>query len=329
MTECQVRFGDGLRLTIGTRKSSLGFPGRHPHPPCPAHCRQVDLGAKPRVRILVESMATEQELTIRSFETESDYDACIALQRETWGDDFRELVPPAVLMIAQKMGGVAAGAFDRKNRLVGFVFGITGLKDGRPAHWSHMLAVTERLRSAGIGQRLKFFQRDYLRRLGVETMFWTYDPLVSRNAHLNLNRLGARITEYVDDMYGHHPVGKMDSVIGSDRFIVEWALQEETKVADEDALARAAVDAPVVALTEHADLGTDAAPLPRANTVRIEIPFDIQELKQREPGIARQWRVLTRRAFHHYLARGYTVQGLQRDSPSNRCFYLLSYPTAP
>ena len=82
------------------------------------------------------------ELIVRAFSLEADYEACVALQLATWGRHFRELVPPALLKVTQKVGGIAAGAFDhRDNSMVGFVFGLTGLQDGEPIHWSHMLAV--------------------------------------------------------------------------------------------------------------------------------------------------------------------------------------------
>ncbi len=90
-------------------------------------------------------------LTIRPLENERDFESCLALQRETWGEDCHELVPPTMLMVSQKVGGIAAGAFDQNGRLVGFVYGLTGLREGRPAHWSHMLAVTETLSSRFTG----------------------------------------------------------------------------------------------------------------------------------------------------------------------------------
>ncbi len=240
---------------------------------------------------------------IRDLATEADFEAAVALQRETWGDDFRELVPPAMLKVSQMVGGIAAGAFDQSGRLVGFVYGLTGLRDGTPAHWSHMLAVTASLRDRGIGRRLKHYQQSRLLALGVERMYWTYDPLVARNAHLNLNRLGARVVEYVPDMYGQSPHSTTDSVIGSDRFVVAWNLQEKTP-------RPSPVHPPGVTLT-LTDSVVEA--LPTAPSVWLEVPEDIQALKQRDPDAARSWRMFTRRIFQHYLASGYEVRGFVRD----------------
>ncbi len=108
--------------------------------------------------------------TIRSLATTDEYRACVELQRETWGAHFVDCVPPAVLQISQKVGGVVAGAFDPSNQLVGFVYGIAGWREGRPCHWSHMLAVREQCRDKGIGKALKDFQRDELLRRGIRVM---------------------------------------------------------------------------------------------------------------------------------------------------------------
>ena len=76
--------------------------------------------------------------------------------------------------------------------MLGFVFGMTGVQDGRLVHWSDLLAVRPEARDRGLGRRLKLYQRSLVAELGVTRMLWTYDPLVARNAHLNLNALGAR-----------------------------------------------------------------------------------------------------------------------------------------
>src|SRR5204863_77835 len=101
-------------------------------------------------------------MTLRNLDRWRDFEACVELQRDTWGRDFSACVPAAVLMVAQRVGGVTAGAFDAEGRLQGFIFGLTGYSGGRPMHWSHMLAVRERARDAGLGIRLKLYQRELL-----------------------------------------------------------------------------------------------------------------------------------------------------------------------
>lgn len=249
----------------------------------------------------------------RELVSHEDRGRCVALQRVTWGDDFRELVPPALLLVAQKLSGVLLGAFDPGGELVGFVFGLTGLRDGEPTHWSHMLAVRQDLCDHGIGQHLKQLQRTRVAALGVRRIQWTFDPLVARNAHLNLNGLGVRVLEYVEGMYGESPASIMDSVIGTDRLMVEWPTGEEGSPSAPPALPSVA---PVVS-----SAGIGALPdLVDAPVVLVEVPPDIQSLKREAPKTAVAWRKSTRRAFTHYLALGYEVSGFVRG------FYLLQRP---
>lgn len=244
-------------------------------------------------------MARPVPVRIRPLERERDREQCLALQRRTWGSDFRELVPPAILAIAERMGGVAAGAFDARGRLAGFVFGVTGVFEGRLAHWSHMMAVAPAFRDQGIGRRLKRYQRERLRRLGVEVVLWTFDPLIARNAHLNINRLGVRVREYRRSVYGRTAHSTTDTVIGSDRFVVEWPIRPG-RGARRPPLGASDRTAPLV------DLATRR--FPDAPTVRIAIPRDVQRLKLHAPREAKAWRRITRRAFEYYFARGYTVE---------------------
>src|SRR5687767_15561041 len=94
-------------------------------------------------------------ITLRRVSGLREYQECLAIQEETWGSGFREIVPPVILMVAQKLGGVCAGAFAPGGRMLGFVFGMTGPRDGRLVHWSDMLAVRAEARGGHIGQDRK------------------------------------------------------------------------------------------------------------------------------------------------------------------------------
>src|SRR5205085_11522647 len=139
---------------------------------------------------------------VRPLRTLEELHACVELQRETWGNEFTDVVPASILKVSQRVGGVAAGAFNEQNRLLGFVYGLTGIENGRIVHWSDMLAVRPEARNLGLGRRLKEFQRRAVQKLGGVVIYWTYDPLVARNAHLNFNVFGVCIAEYVENMYG-------------------------------------------------------------------------------------------------------------------------------
>lgn len=254
-------------------------------------------------------------LVIRPLASHEDFVACVALQRMTWGEDFRDVVQPSLLMVAQKVGGVAAGAFGPDGVLWGFVFGLTGVEAGRPVHWSHMLAVRPEMRDCGVGRRLKEFQRAWLRERQVSRVYWTFDPLVARNAHLNLNRLGAEVMEFVPNMYGPETGSPLHAGLGTDRLLVAWQLDGPSGPAVSERPPR------------PADSGLRAGS--EAGAVRIEIPSDIQALKEVDPASAIEWRNAVRAAFAAHLVGGWRVLGLDRDVESGRCAYVLARSAAP
>lgn len=268
-------------------------------------------------------MATPADLTFRPLSSLPDYEACIELQRVTWGRDFSDVVPLSILKIVQKVGGIAAGAFAPDGRMLGFVFGVTGFRNGRPLHWSHMLAVDPQARNLGLGTRLKLYQRDLLVESGVEEMQWTYDPLEARNAHVNFNHLGVEVAEYVEDMYEGELGSDLARGIGTDRFIVSWKVRSERALrvlAGERPDARRFRDAPVV------NSGGATGELPAGDLARVEVPGDIQTLKGERPEEALAWRLSTRRAFGESLARGWRVEVFYRDPADGRCFYGVGKP---
>lgn len=260
------------------------------------------------------------EFQIRPLATHADFRACVALQKSTWGEGFSELVPPAILMVAGRLGGVVAGAFAPDGRLLGFVFGITGWESGRAVHWSDMLAVVPEARNRGVGRALKLHQRDELLARGVETVYWTFDPLEARNAHVNFARLGVTAHEYHPDLYGATD-SPLHAGIGTDRLVAVWELAS-SRVAD-----RIAGRRPAPSVSELSDVPRVLAARPtrglvapvvhreesRPPRVRISVPASIQEIKDRSPDLARAWRDATREAFLAFLDQGYRVVELVRD----------------
>ncbi|HEX8848564.1 MAG TPA: hypothetical protein VF761_03435, partial [Gemmatimonadaceae bacterium] len=166
----------------------------------------------------------------------------------------------------------------------------------------------------GVGRRLKEFQREAARASGAETMYWSYDPLVARNAHLNFNRLGVRLDEYVEDMYGASE-SELHRGLGTDRFIVAWPLTAgaggQRSATAGDAVPDAWRLAPVVA--ENLEASSARPPV-----LRVEIPSDIVKVRDERPEEAAAWRASTRRAFQWAIANGYEVArflpGEQRGS---------------
>lgn len=263
------------------------------------------------------------DIVIRPLSSAEELAQGVAIQRHTWGSEFTEVVPATILQICQKVGGVAAGAFDAQQRMLGFVFGLTGVHHGRLAHWSHMLAVEPEARGLGLGKRLKLYQRDRLLERGVVEVRWTFDPLVAQNANLNLNALGADIERYVPDMYGGDTGSDLHSGLGTDRLVALWMIADHRvaqKVAGQaPGLTPALASAPIV--NPGAAAGRD---FPDEPAVRIEVPADIQVVKAESLEAGRAWRATTRRAFLWYLERGYRVAGFVSGEPKGRCFYVVA-----
>jgi predicted GNAT superfamily acetyltransferase len=185
--------------------------------------------------------------------------------------------------------------------MLGFVFGVTGLRHGRLVHWSDMLAVRPEARGHHLGEQLKDHQRAHCRALGIETILWTYDPLVARNAHLNLSRMGARVDEFVVAMYGEGTNSPLQGNMPTDRFIVSWAV-DPARVAP--ALGPLPDVLPLVVDDDAKELPLVAEP-----RVGVRVPHDITRLAAQDLAAAKRWRAATRRAFSHYLTAGYRVAG--------------------
>lgn len=252
----------------------------------------------------VRDPAPAAPVEIRPVRARAEYDACVDLQRETWGRGFSEVVPVSMMQITAKMSGVVTGAFGPAGELLGLVYGVTGMRRGELAHWSHMLAVRPEVRNQGIGRRLKLAQRQELHATGVGTMYWTYDPLVARNAHLNLNLLGATVDEFVPDMYGDS-----DSELhqlGTDRFIVKWDLREDSEVTAEARVPEAAPSRPESRAVVRPG---ESEPLLKEDVdiVEVLIPKDIETVEARCFDEAVAWRRSTRRAFSRLLSGPYDI----------------------
>jgi predicted GNAT superfamily acetyltransferase len=263
-------------------------------------------------------------VTIRPLTTQHDLRRCLELQHETWGKNFTEAVAPSILKISQRLGGVTAGAFNENDELLGFVFGLTGIENGKVVHWSDMLAVRESARGLGVGTALKEWQRNRARDVGATVIYWTYDPLVARNGYINLMKLESELTEYVEDMYGESD-SDLHRGLGTDRFVVAWPVDEAPARRDSrrarrrHALARAS-NAPVI------NDGRDAAVAAidgQAEAIAIAVPGDILEIQNRSTEEAAAWRRSTRAAFQKALAAGYEAVAIDAKAGEPLARYIL------
>ena len=141
------------------------------------------------------------DIVIRKCESLDEFHRCVDLQRAIWGEADLEVEPATLFVVAAHTGGEVLGAFDG-NRLVGFTLAVVGLQGGVPYLHSHMTGVHSEYRDRGVGRILKLFQRTEALGRGIRLVQWTFDPLELRNAHFNLNKLGAICRKYCPNLYG-------------------------------------------------------------------------------------------------------------------------------
>lgn len=281
------------------------------------------------------------------------------IQRRVWLGSETEVVPAHIIVAIVKYGGVLIGAYIENGGIeqcIGFVFGFPGFystPDGpRPMHCSDMLAILPEYRDQGLGYRLKRAQWQMVRNQGVDRIIWTYDPLMSRNAHLNINKLGAVCNTYLRNFYGEL-CDIMNQGLASDRFQVDWWVntnrvnerlsRNARKSLELDHYLAAGV--PIINPTRQNAFGLPCPTPVLSNIIEIiddgkshmsegenpamflvEIPADFLSLKQADPSLAKEWREHTRQIFEALFEKDYLVTDLvfSPDSPK-RTYYVLSY----
>ena len=277
------------------------------------------------------SEPTEPAIVIRNIETLSEMRAVEELQIEVWGPE--DVVHLAHLIATREVGGILIGAFDDE-ALVGFVYGFIGQEGTHRVIHSHMLAVKPAYRNQALGYRLKLAQRERALFLGFDRITWTFDPLQSRNAHLNFSRLGVISDSYRIDFYGAESPSALHRHIGTDRLWVTWLLgSERVRLRLEGGPTG---ESHVPAMGEHASLvkaDDEGSPVLmesikglKGEPALIEIPGDIGSLQQHRPELAARWREATRHAFKGALAAGYIIEEFYRGDRNGQKpgAYLLS-----
>jgi len=162
---------------------------------------------------------------IRSCESLNEVRACVRLQKEVWHFTDLELVPLRMFVVAQKIGGQVIGAFSNQE-MISFLLAFPGVRAGNAYLHSHMLAVRSEYRNAGLGRRMKLFQRQDALQRGFELIEWTFDPLEIKNAYLNIEKLGAIARRYSINQYGITS-SPLQGGLPTDRLVAEWWLKSQ------------------------------------------------------------------------------------------------------
>lgn len=296
---------------------------------------------------MVESEIMNDDLGpgLKILTTPDEMEAIEELQLTIWPNDGRDVVPVHVLLTAAHNGGWVVGGYVDE-QLTGFVFGFVGMTSdpGLPEfkHCSHMLGVHPEQRSSGLGFKLKRAQWQLVRNQGIELITWTYDPLLSTNAHLNITKLGAICNLYKREVYGQMRDG-LNSGLPSDRFQVNWWVQSERAIMRLGGRPRKRLDLahyldggvePINSTTlndtsqpvppkEIASLPEDNGKLP--SILLVEIPAEFPAIKNLNPELALEWRIHSRDLFESLFGQGYFVTDfIFLPGVHPRSYYVLS-----
>jgi predicted GNAT superfamily acetyltransferase len=255
------------------------------------------------------TVAGADAIVIRSCATLEELEACVDLQIEVWGYSDGDVIPRRAFIVTQKIGGQVFGAFDTSmhgsslkgdaRNLIGFAMAMPGIRNSNGYLHSHMLAVRERYRNLGVGQRLKMAQREDALARNIALMEWTFDPLEIKNAYLNIRRFGVIVRRYTADFYGRSS-SRLQAGLPTDRLHAEWWMNSSRVE------------------------GVLSGNLPVTDIVStIEIPAEIAVWKNSTDltqALAVQSR--TKEAFQDAFARGLAVVGFVKDVQGNGVFQL-------
>jgi predicted GNAT superfamily acetyltransferase len=222
-------------------------------------------------------------MIIRPLDNLAEIRKCVELQREVWGLQDIDLMPVRNLLVQTKIGGIVLGAFDG-DRLAGYASATPGVRNGVPFWYSQMLAVRKEYRNSGLGADLKLAQRGHALQQGIHLIEWSYDPLESKNAYLNVKKLGAIVRKYYVNLYGT-TTSQLQAGLESDRVIAEWW-----------------IDKPRINVQ---DAG-------QGNVRRLYIPADIQALKKQSLKSAQDVQLRVRGQFLKNIEDDYYVAGFER-----------------
>jgi predicted GNAT superfamily acetyltransferase len=290
-------------------------------------------------------------ISYRDLTTLEDFAVVVDLEREIWGPGYDDVVPVPILAVSVHSGGILIGAFDDERErtdaaprtshlapsaMIGFVYSLPGIKDGKPTQWSHMAGVVKAYQSRGLGYQLKLLQRERALHAGLDLVQWTYDPLQAMNAHLNFTKLGVVVEEYAVNIYGVSG-SPLHGGNPTDRFVADWWIRKPhverriAPVAPGSSLAIVMRDQGVADAGRVNRAGPAGEWLECANVdltldarrVAVEIPMGFTDMLSKAPDLALAWRMSTREIFTAYFARGYRAVEFFLDRPSRKGSYLL------
>lgn len=239
--------------------------------------------------------------TLRLCRTHRELEAFVRLQKRVFGLTDHEAYPERSLVVMNKIGGAVLGAFDPKDRMVGFLNWLPAWdREGR-YFYSLALGVLARHRDQGLGRAIKLEQRRLALKAGVERIKWTFDPLWVKNAFFNLERLGAVARRYIPNHHGELSPN-IQAGLATDRLEAVWYLRSRR-------------------VGKKALAGGSQKRAVRAGKAQVTLPLDVWRMANEHPRRARGVQQRVRREFLRHLSRGLVVTGIQLGTDS--ATYLL------
>lgn len=226
---------------------------------------------------------------------------------------------------ASKNGGLVLGAY-KNDKLIGFQYSFSGFKDRQSYLCSHMLGILPDYQKGGLGYEMKIFQQKLALKMGYSLIVWTFDPLESVNAYLNLHKLKGIGATYLENHYGSMK-DSLNQGLPTDRFLVEWWIGSDHVLTGN----RTQVDQSAILLLET-KVNKDGYPIiigektqkdHDQEIVLVAIPENFQQMKKEEPELATEWRYKTRELFKRLCLEGYVAEDIKRNPVERVSYYVF------
>lgn len=257
--------------------------------------------------------ADNAQVSIRHLQGITEQGYARAIFDEVWPTEEGTQITANLLQAMVHNGAYVSGVFYDID-VIAAAFAFPGIDSQAHLHLhSHMAAVKEKYRNRNIGSALKWHQRAWALENGYETVTWTFDPLVRRNARLNLVKLGVQVFEYFADFYGDLP-DALNAGDPTDRVIARWDLLSERVVgaAKNLNLEMSPKEIPVALANANEKPVKHAVP-ESAETVAVYLPADIIQLRADNPARAWEWRIAVREELQPRLLSEWYIQGFTSD----------------
>ncbi|SDR85815.1 hypothetical protein [Microlunatus soli] len=247
----------------------------------------------------------QPDFRIVTLHTAAQRQQAAELYRSVFGYDHPSYgINPRLLAGLIANGGSVVGALDHEDRLGGFAYGFLGTDGTETYHYSQAAVVAAGHQSRGLGRRLKLAQRDVALATGISTMRWAYDPILTRNAHFNLDVLGARGVSFHPELYGEP---------GSDRIMINWDLSVEPGPH------RAAEPLPQPAARPGADAW--GKPITDGDRILLPLPTDLTALRSHDPIRAADLAITLRHTLVTIFGDGY--QAVSCSAVGHTAYYIF------